>query len=125
MDYQRKIFGTYFWEEADENSLFANSFTLRLYDEKGLIKFDFIMVTSGKFGKVGKDWYGTGIFRNDHLALIIEKEKDWTYTADDNETTEYLTEKYEPLPIEIFTEEKKVIVYHKDMDKYLTLYKSE
>jgi hypothetical protein len=124
VDYVEKILGTYYLEETDENSPFANSFTLKLYVKENQIKFDFIMVTSGKFGKVGKDWYGKGIFRNDHLALIIEKEKDWTYTVEDDETAEYLREKYETLPIEIFTEEQKVIVYHKDMDKYLTLYKN-
>jgi hypothetical protein len=118
-----EIFGTYKTSEKDKNSKFSNNFILKLYEKQDAIHFDFIMITSGDFGKIGKDWYGKGIFRNDHFALIIEQERDWTYTKSDDKTTEYKIEKHESLPIEIYTEESKVIIYHKYLNKYISLYK--
>ncbi len=121
MDEFDDILGIYKATEKESNSEFSNDFILKLYKENNSIKFDFIMTTQGNFGKIGKNWYGKGIFRSDHLALIIEQEKDWTYTANDNKTTEYLRDKYESLPVEIYTEEEKAIIYHKNLNRYIIL----
>ena len=125
MDKFDDILGTYRATEKEDNSEFSNDFILKLYQKEDSIKFDFVMTTQGNFGKIGKNWYGKGFFRNDHLALIIEQEKDWTYTVNGNKTTEYLRDKYETLPIEIYTDEEKAIVYHKNIDRYIILKRQE
>ncbi len=118
-----EIIGKYVALEHEDGSQFSNKFELSIFIEKEHIKFDFEMRTEGKFGVIGKNWYGKGIYRSDHLALVIEKEKDWTFTSDDDETMEYLREKNESLPVEIYTEENKAIVYHKNLDRYISLNK--
>ncbi|MEA3452202.1 MAG: hypothetical protein U9Q83_09925 [Bacteroidota bacterium] len=126
MELDDNIFGVYKKTENEFDSVsFSNEFILKLHKKDKLVKFEFIMTTKGNFGKVGKDWYGKGVFRNDHFALIIEEERDWTYVSENNEITEYLRKKNEILPIELYTEERKVIVYHKNFNKYITLLKND
>jgi len=126
MELKDDIFGVYKKvENTNDSDLFSNEFILKLYKKNEFVKFEFIMTTKGDFGKVGKDWCGKGIFRNDHFALIIEKERDWTYMVEEDETTEYLQDKNEILPIELYTDEEKVIVYHKSFNKYITLLKKD
>lgn len=119
------IIGRYTSHENDGKSEFSNNFVLKISMLNEQIKFDFEMKTEGKFGIIGKNWYGIGIFRSDHLALIIERENDWTYTVDDDERVEFIREKNESLPIEIYTDEDKVIVYHKNLDRYILLNKEK
>lgn len=119
------ILGKYTSYENDGKSEFANNFVLTISKTNEQIKFEFEMKTEGKFGIVGKNWCGTGIFRSDHLALIIEKENDWTYTTDDDERVEFIREKNESLPVEIYTDEDRVVVYHKNLDRYILLNKEK
>lgn len=119
------ILGKYTSYENDGKSEFANNFVLTISKTNEQIKFNFEMKTEGKFGIIGKNWYGTGIFRSDHLALIIEKENDWTYTSDDDERVEFIREKNESLPVEIYTDEDRVVVYHKNLDRYILLNKEK
>lgn len=119
-----KIFGKYIAEEIDDTE-FSNKFELTIYQKNKQIRFDFIMKTEGNFGMVGTSWYGKGIFRSDHLALIIEKEKDWTYIKKDDETIEHSKLKNESLPIEIYTDENRVIVYHRNLERYILLKKEK
>jgi len=117
------ILGKYSTSEKDGKSGFANNFILIIFKKEEQIKFNFEMRTVGSFGIVGKNWYGIGIFRSDHLALIIEKESDWTYTKDDDEKVEFARSKNESLPIEIYTDEERVVIYHKNLDRYILLNK--
>ncbi|MBN2892227.1 MAG: hypothetical protein JXL97_10190 [Bacteroidales bacterium] len=119
---KEKIFGLYTATEKDESE-FSNNFELKIFQQNEDIKFEFIMKTLGNFGVVGKSWFGKGIFRSDHLALIIEKECDWTFIKEDDETIEYTRDKNQILPIEIYTDEARVIVYHIDIDRYILLNK--
>lgn len=117
-----ETFGTYKTIIKDvNNSEFFNEFELKIYEKNSEIKFKLVMTTNGEFGTIGQDWLGKGVFRNDHLALIIEKEVDWTFLKDDNEKVSYEKEKYEPLPIEIYTEQGIVIIYHKSIDSFIEL----
>jgi hypothetical protein len=119
-----KILGIYKAKVSDgEKAIFSNEFELNIYQANNEILFTFIMKTKGAFGVIGKNWYGKGVFRSDHFALVIENEKDWTYTKSDNKTVEYLRKKHETLKIEIYTDENKAIVYHVSFDNYLTLEK--
>ncbi len=117
-----KIYGTYIAVEIDETE-FSNHFELKIYSDQELIKFDFIMKTEGNFGSVGKNWYGKGIFRADHLVLIVEMEKDWTYIKSDDDYVEHNRPKNENLPVEIYTDEDRVVVYHIDLDRYILMNK--
>lgn len=119
------ILGRYTSYERDGKSEFANNFELKIFRKHDQIKFVFEMKTEGGFGIVGTTWYGTGIYRSDHLALIIEKESDWTYLIADNERTEVFRDKNESLPIEIYTDENRVVVYHKNIDRYILLNKDK
>lgn len=121
---KEKIFGTYRAVEQDETE-FSNVFELHIFTENENIKFKFDMKTEGNFGNVGKSWYGKGIFRSDHLALIIEEETDWTYIKVDDELVKDSRPKNEPLPVEIYTDEGRVIVYHKNLDRYILLKKNK
>ncbi len=121
----KDIIGIYKAFEKEKDSEFSNNFQLKIFTtERKEIKFDFEMKTEGKFGVIGKNWYGKGIYRSDHLALVIEKEKDWTLLQTDKKTVEYLRDKNESLPIEIYTEQGRVIVYHKNLDRYILLKKT-
>ena len=116
------IQGKYFLKEQD-NSEFVNEFLLDLYQEKDRLKFNLEMVTSGKFGKFGKNWIGVSIFRSDHYALIIEQELDWVMLAEDNEKTVNESKHFESLPIEIYPneQEQEIIVYHIKIERQLNL----
>ena len=118
----KNILGIYRKIEKDETE-FSNVFELTIFSENDQINFILVMKTQGNFGTVGKSWLGKGFFRSDHLALIIKKEKDWTHIIEDNETIENTIEKNESLPIEIYTDEKKVIVYHKNIERYISMKK--
>jgi len=118
-----EIIGKYKASEREENAEFWNNFELEIYKINQQIKFNFEMKTEGSFGIVGKNWYGKGIYRSDHLALIIEQEKDWTFIQEDDDLTEYMRAKNESLPVEIYTDEEKVVVYHKNIDRFILLKK--
>jgi len=119
-----KILGVYKAKVSDgEKAIFANEFELNIYQEKDEIHFEFIMKTTGSFGIIGKNWYGKCVYRSDHFALVIENEKDWTYTKSDDKKVEFEKKKFETLPIEIYTDENKAIVYHVSFDNYLSLEK--
>ena len=118
------IIGTYRATEKLGELPFNNEFLLKIYKENEKIKFDLKMITNGEFGKVGKTWIGSGIFRFPHLSLIIEKEKDWIFDEEKNETVTYERDKKEALPVEIYTENNSyVVIYHKVIDRLVTLYK--
>ena len=105
---------------------FYNEFLLKIYKENDKIKFEFKMTTNGEFGIVGKTWLGIGIFRFPHLSLIIEKEKDWIFDEEKNETVTYERNKKEALPVEIYTGDNSyVVIYHKVIDRLITLYKQK
>jgi len=120
-----ETFGTYKAVEKDSDSEFFNEFELKIFRVKDEIKFILIMTTNGNFGTIGKDWLGKGIYRNDHLALIIETEIDWTYLNEDHEKSIYEREKHESLPIEIYTDQGIAVIYHKSIDNFIELKKVE
>ena len=128
MEELKNIFGKYYLKEQD-NPEFASEFILDLYEEKGKIKFNFEMVTFGDFGKIGKNWIGISVFRSDHFALIVEKELDWAMAKNDKEKTINDINYLGTLPIEIYPnedeyeEKKEIIVYHRQLDRQLTLLK--
>ena len=117
-----KILGVYRTVETDETE-FSNVFELNIYVKNDQIYFVLVMKTEGNFGVVGRSWLGKGVFRSDHLALVIRKEKDWTYIIDDDEIVENTQDKNESLPIEIYTDDERVIVFHKNIERYITLNK--
>jgi len=115
-----KIYGKYYFKEIDDNSEFNNEFYLNLFsNDDDKIKFDLEMITNGSFGKIGRTWIGAGVFRADHFAMIIEKELDWILMTKDKERTVSENIYFKTLPIEIYPYEKKLILYHKKIDKQL------
>jgi len=120
-----KIYGKYYFKEEDDSE-FNNEFFLNLFsNEDDKIKFDLEMITNGDFGKIGKTWTGTGVFRLDHFAMIIEKELDWIIMTKDKDLTVNENVYFKTLPIEIYPYEKKLILYHKKIDKQLHFTKVE
>ncbi len=119
---KEEILGKYKTQE-NKASKFSNKFELQIYEINSLIRFNFIMMTTGTFGVIGKKWHGKGILHADHLELIIETETDWTYIKADDETVEYTFDNKEILPIKIYTDKALVVVYHKDLDKSIFLNK--
>lgn len=114
-----KIYGDYYLKEEDD-SIFTNEFFLTLQPTKdGKSSFFLEMITSGVFGKLGRTWLGTGVFRSDHFAMIIKRELDWVLTGDSDEKTTKENEQFETLPLEIYPYEKEIILYHKKIEKKL------
>ena len=117
------ILGTYKATEKLGDLPFHNEFLLKIYRENEKIKFNLKMTTNGEFGIVGKTWIGSGVYRFPHISLIIEKEKDWIFDEEKNETVTYERDKKEALPVEIYTDNAYVVIYHKVIDRLVTLYK--
>ncbi len=120
-----KIYGEYSFKEEDDSE-FRNEFFLKLFSiNNDKIKFELEMITNGSFGKIGRTWLGAGIFRADHFAMIIEKELDWILLAKDKDKTVNENNLFKSLPLEIYPYEKKLILYHKKIDKQLHFKKIE
>ncbi len=116
-----QIIGRYEKKEIDETTGFGNEFFLDLdRNENEKLRFTFTMTTVGKFGRMGETWEGSGIFRGDHFALIIEKQNTWVENPQgvrvDNET-----ETKETLPIELYPHFGVVAVFHKKINRIVTL----
>ncbi len=81
------------------------------------------MSTFGQFGKMGETWKGTGIARGDHIALIIEEHINWIEDHQKNQRTESSEKVKNALPIELFPFNDDVVIFHKKIDKIITLKK--
>ena len=78
------------------------------------------MTTVGKFGRMGETWQGRGFFRGDHFALIIEKQNSWVENADGQRIDNEIETK-ETLPIELYPHFGVVAVFHKKINRIVTL----
>ncbi len=116
-----QIVGKYEKKEIDPDTGFGNEFFLDLEkntDEQ--LRFIFTMTTVGGFGRMGETWEGTGVFRGDHFALIIEKQDSWVENTDGSRIDNEITTK-ETLPIELYPHFGVVAIFHKKINRIVTL----
>ena len=120
-----QITGKYEKKEIDEESGFGNEFFLDLEkDSNKRLRFVFTMTTVGKFGRMGETWEGSGIFRGDHFALIIEKQNSWVENTNGQRVDNEVQTK-ETLPIELYPHFGVVAVFHKKINRIVTLDKMQ
>ncbi len=124
MNLLEDITGQYRHQEIDEQTGFGNEFWLKIdKNDDGKLKFTFEMATVGQFGKIGETWKGKGISRGDHLALIIEEQINWVENSNEKQRVESKDETLNTLPIELYPHFDKVAIFHKKLDKIITLQK--
>ncbi len=120
-----QIIGKYEKKEINEESGFGNEFFLDLEkDNNKHLRFVFTMTTVGKFGRMGETWEGNGIFRGDHFALIIEKQNSWVENTQGQRVDNEVKTK-ETLPIELYPHFGVVAVFHKKINRIVTLDKMQ
>ncbi len=120
----QNIVGKYSFKEIDKQTGFGNEYQLSIEKtNNGKYIFEFNMSTFGQFGKMGETWKGTGIARGDHIALIIEEHINWIEDNQKNQRTESSEKVKNALPIELFPFNDDVVIFHKKIDKIITLKK--
>jgi len=118
------IIGKYYKKEIDKETGFGTEFFLEVEEaEEGRLKFVFEMDTLGEFGKIGETWRGTGISRGDHLLFVVQQQENWVQNGDERIGNE--VEQQDILPIEAFPHFGKIVIYHKKINKLVTLDKKE
>ncbi len=120
-----EILGKYEKKEIDQENNFGNEFFLTLEkDQQGQLRFVFTMTTVGQFGRMGETWEGKGFFRGDHFALVIERENQWVENTK-GEKVNNETQTKETLPIELYPHFGVVAIFHKKLNRIVTLDKTE
>ncbi len=125
MNMLHDISGKYTFKEIDKQTGFGNEYILKIKKtEQNKYVFEFNMSTFGEFGKMGETWKGTGIARGDHVALIIEEHINWIEEQDHEQRIESNEKVKNALPIELFPFNDDVVIFHKKIDKIITLKKT-
>lgn len=118
-----RLIGIYKYKEIGTND-FSTEFFLDIYEDDIKICFKLEMIVNGNFGKIGKTWKGMCVDRDDYVALIAEKEIDWTFTVIDNKRNENEQKIFEILPLELYSDNSEIMLNIVTVSKKIKLTKS-
>jgi hypothetical protein len=119
-----KLIGKYYFIEQGTDN-FSTEFLLDIFEEDIKICFILKMVVNGNFGEIGRNWVGICVDRDEYIALIAEKEIDWTHTVIDNKRAENEKNIFEILPLEVYSENSEIILNIVTVSRKIILLKSQ
>ncbi len=119
------IEGKYFSANEEKPEGFYNEYELIIKKDKEEWRFELDMTTNVPQGTMGVTWEGKLVNRADHFAIIIQKQTDWIQLKNDKQPIKHSKKTFETVPVEVYPEEDKIIIYHKNFPHSLELYKVE